>query len=314
VLFQKELMVAFKLETVLPIYLAMSTAIVMLLSAVPSGVMAGMQAFEWVALIGNGWMALRLLLGILLALLGLGAVGGLTANMVGLLLAAVLSFVMCGSLLSKGRVIPERPAGIYQYMGGYMAAFVAYGILSSADVLLVKYYFSPAEAGVFAKAAMVARMVFFLPGPVCVAMFPKVTSIGDSSEATRRTLWKAMAVTALIVFAMGFVCMVFPGFLLHVLAKEAQPGQIELLRGMTLALAPLTLVMVLLNYELAQRRFRIMIPLFLCAAGYVGGVARWHETPLQVVGVLGVAAVVSLGLCLTNIWGSGNAKPVVACT
>lgn len=53
------------------------------------------------------------------------------------------------------------------------------------------------------------------------------------------------------------------------------------------------------NYELAQRRFRIMIPLSLCAAGYLLGVMRWHETPLQVVGVLGAMSVAALGLsCL----------------
>jgi cyanate permease len=97
---------------------------------------------------------------------------------------------------------------------------------------------------------------------------------------------------------MGFVCMLVPGFLLTVLARGAQPGQAEILRGMVLALAPLTLVMVVLNYELAQRRFRIMIPLFLCAGGYLLGVMRWHETPLQVVAVLGVMSVAALGLSL----------------
>jgi O-antigen/teichoic acid export membrane protein len=309
VLFQQKLMDAFKIESAIPIYLAMVTAVVMLLGAVPAGVMAGMQAFEWVALIGNGWMALRLVLGVVLALFGLGAVGGLTANMVGTLVAAVLSFAMCRLLLARGRVRQERPAGIYNYMGGYMAAFMAFGVLSSADVLLVKYYFSPEQAGIFSKAAMVARMVFFLPGPVCSAMFPKVTSTGESSGATRRTLSKAMVVTGLIVVCMGLVCMVFPSILLKILVKEAQPGQIEILRGMVLALTPLTMVMVLLNYELAQRRFRIMIPLSLCAAGYLLGVMRWHETPLQVVAVLGGMSLVALVICwiLVSYRGSGKA-------
>jgi len=295
---RQELMQAFKIDSAVPIYLAIATAVVMLLGAVPSGVLAGMQAFEWVALIGNGWTLIRLTFGVILVLIGWGAVGGLTAHMVGLLASAVLSLAMCGSLLGRGRVSPDRPAGIYSYMGGYMAAFAAFGVLCSADGLLVKYYFPPEQAGVFSKAAMVARMVFFLPGPVCSAMFPKVTSVEGSSPATRHTLYKAMVVTALIVISMGLVCMVFPSFLLKTIVKEVQLGQIEILRGMVLALIPLTLVMVLLNYELAQRRFGIMIPLFICATGYLCGVACWHETLLQVVAVLGVMSVAALGLSM----------------
>ena len=295
---RQELMAAFKIDSPVPIYLAIGAAVVGLLGAIPGGVLMGMQAFKWGALIGNGAAVLRLIAGFSLALLGLGAVGGLTAHALGIVVSVLLSLVICGVLLGRGRVSLERPAGIYAYIGGYMAAFAAYGVLSGADLLLVKYYFSPEEAGIFSKAAMVARMVFFLPGPVCSAMFPKVTSAGESSGATRRTLYKAMVVTGLIAASMGLVFMVFPGVILKVLVKEAQPGQIEILRGMVLALTPLTLVMVLLSFELAQRRFRLMIPLFICAVGYLLGVMRWHETPLQVVAVLGVAGVSALLGCL----------------
>jgi len=59
------------------------------------------------------------------------------------------------------------------------------------------------------------------------------------------------------------------------------------------------------NYELAQRRFRIMIPLSLCAAGYLLGVMRWHETPLQVVAVLGAMSMLALGLSFIFLQKTG---------
>jgi len=308
VVWRQELVGAFKLESTGPVYLAGATIVVMMLATVSNGVLAGMQAFEWVALIGNGWTLLRLVLGIILALLGLGAIGGLTANMAGLLASVVFSMAVCVSLLGRGRVSMERPAGLYSYMGGYMATVAAFGVLTSADVLLVKYFFSPQEAGVFSKAAMWARMAFFLPGPVCSAMFPKVTSEGGSSRASYRTLMKAMALTGLIGGCIGVVCLAFPDLLLRILAKEAQPGQAALLRGMALALAPLTLLMVLVNYELAQRRFRIMIPLYLCAGGYLLGVARWHGTLMQVVVVLGVTSLAALGMSLVVVQSGRHAS------
>jgi O-antigen/teichoic acid export membrane protein len=235
---------------------------------------------------------------VILVGLGLGAVGGLTANMLGMLGSAALLLVLCASLLGRGRAHAERPAGLYSYMGGYMLTFAAYAVLSSTDVLWVKYYFLPDQAGIFAKATMVARMALFLPGPVCAAMFPKVTSAGESSHANYRTLVKALALTGLISGCIGAVCLAFPDLLLKLLVREVQPGQVAVLRAMVLALAPLTLVMVLMNFELAQRRFRITIPLYACTAGYVVGVMRWHETPLQIVTVLGVMSVLSLLLTL----------------
>jgi O-antigen/teichoic acid export membrane protein len=288
----------FKLESTVPVYLAVTTVVVMLLAAVPGGVLAGMQAFEWAALIGNGWTLLRLLLGVILVWLGLGANGGLIANVFGLLVSAVLSLVICVSLLGRGRVSASRPVGLYSYMGGYMATFAAYGLLASTDVLWVKYYFPPDQAGVFAKATMVARMALFLPGPVCAAMFPKVTSAGESTQANYRTLMKAMVLTGLIGGGIGLVCLALPDLMLRLLVREVQTGQVAVLRAMVLALAPLTLVMVLMYFELAQRRFRIMIPLYVCAVGYVVGVMRWHETPLQIVTVLGSMSVLSLLLSL----------------
>ncbi len=304
VLWRQDLMRAFKLDSPGPVYLVAGTIVLLLLGSVASGVLAGMQAFEWVALIGNGWTLLRLVLGIVLALLGLGAIGGLTANMVGVLISVALSLAVCISLLGRHWKGLKRPVGLYSYMGGYMMTVTAFGVLTSADVLLVKYYFTPEEAGAFSKATMWARMAFFLPSPVCSAMFPKVTSTGESSRANHRTLMKALVLTGLLGGGIGLVSLAVPELLLGILSKEIHPGQANILRCMALALAPLTLLMVLLNYELAQRRFRIMIPLYLCAGGYVLGVMRWHETLFQVVGVLGAMSVTALGLSLVVVKSS----------
>ncbi|MEI8351844.1 MAG: glycosyltransferase [bacterium] len=297
-LWRQELMEAFKLGSPGPLVVVAATMVVMLLGAVPGGAMVGMQAFEWLAFINTGVPVLRLLAGMGLVVMGLGASGALAAHGLGLLATMLFSILVCGSVLGRGREVAERPAGVYSYMSGYMAAYVAFGVLSSADVLFVKYYFSGEQAGVFAKAAMVARIIFFLPGPVAAVMFPKVTSAGESSAANRRTLNKAMVVSGVIVAAVSAICLAFPGLMLRVLAHEAQPGQVEILRGMVLALIPFNFVSIMLNYELAQRRFKIMIPLVLCAAGYWLGVMRWHETLLQVVGVLGAASLSAWILCL----------------
>ena len=304
VIWKQKFMVMQHLDSPWPLYLAAATVVVLLLGAVPGGVLAGLQAFEWVALVGNSWPAFRLGLGMVLVLCGLGAVGALIGHLISILASGVFAFVVCWSLLGKstggpgGPVRAERPEGLYSYLFWFMAASIPYAVLLSADVVMVKAHFSAEQTGVFAAAAMVARLVIFLPGPIAMAMFPKVSSTGDSSLASRRTLYKAMVLTGLAAAGVGGICLVMPEFMLRVLAKQALPGQVEVLRGMVLALTPLTLLQLVMNYELAQRRFGIMIPLYLCAGAYVAGVWQWHETPMQIVTSLGLSGTAALALCL----------------
>jgi glycosyltransferase involved in cell wall biosynthesis/O-antigen/teichoic acid export membrane protein len=299
---QGPLMAFLKLDSPAPLYVAAVAAVVALLATVPNGVLMGVQAFEWAAMLGNSWSVFRLALGTGLVLAGFGVLGALGAHVAGLVLGSLAALAISVSILGRGWVAPRRPAGAYAYMGGYLATFAAYGVLSSADVILVKHYFDAHTAGLFAKAAMVARIVFYLPGPVAAAMFPKVASTGEMSAASLHTLRKALVLATVISLAGVAVCVGAPRVLLTLLAGGGNEGQVQQLRGMVLALTPLTLVQLIAVFELAQRRFAVVIPLGLCAAGYGLGAARWHETPQQIVTVLGVASLVALAGCLGLAW------------
>ena len=63
---------------------------------------------------------------------------------------------------------------------------------------------------------------------------------------------------------------------------------IRLVRYVMWAMSPLSMVFLLMNFELARHRFRQAVLLLPCAVVYVLGVARWHDTVLEVAGVLAV--------------------------
>lgn len=298
----------FKLTDSLPLYVAGVSAVIMVYGTVPGGILMGVQAFGWSAAIGNSSALLRLLLGIGLALAGGGAVGALSAHGVAMVVGITATLVVCGRLVGGmgapggGVVLADdsedddswNVRGTVMYMGGYMAAFAGYAVLSNADLVLVKHYFDASQAGAFAKAAMVARIVFFLPQPVAAALFPKVASGGEASHGSGRTLLKAVVLMSGIIAVAGGIFLLFPGLMLRMVAGTTDPALAPVVRGMVLALTPLTLVSVLLTYEVAQRRFVVAVPLGLCAAGYVASAHWMHETPLQIVAALGVAGTLAL--------------------
>ena len=62
-------------------------------------------------------------------------------------------------------------------------------------------------------------------------------------------------------------------------------------------MSPLGIAYLLMNFEMAQHRFACMIPLFVCALGYVVGVTLWHDQlhyVAIVLGAVGTVAAVSL--------------------
>ena len=71
-------------------------------------------------------------------------------------------------------------------------------------------------------------------------------------------------------------------------------------------------------FEMAQHRFRALPFLWLCVAGYIGGVWLFHERLSQFVAILGTVSSVS-AICLTVMvvrahMQNGHAAPLADAT
>ncbi|MEI7435917.1 MAG: glycosyltransferase [bacterium] len=284
----------FNLSTPGPFLLAASALAFSLWSSVVGGALSGVQAFVWASAGSMVWGILRLMLGMLVVAAGAGAVAALWGHWWAL--AAGLVVTMWGVHVVLGRLWarPARPSGMYVYCGRYLVALTGYSVLANADVVLVKKFFDPLQAGLFAKAAMLARIAFFLPQPVAGAMFPKVVSGGESSVASWHTLLKGLALVSVLVAGVGGVCTLFAPWIMGLLANTRDPQTVFIFRAMIWALAPLTLLVLVMNYELAQRRFSVTIPLLAGALGYLGAVKLWHTDISQIIIALAVASTATL--------------------
>ena len=134
---------------------------------------------------------------------------------------------------------------------------------------------------------------------------PKVTSTGDLPEDSWRLLGRALGFAVLLIAATGAVCVAFPQLPWTILygpvPPEAAAEAAALTRAMVLAMCPLALAYLLLNFEMAQQRFAWCYGLIPCALAYVGGVARFHDRPEQIPLALGAANLVALGLLVAGI-------------
>jgi len=298
-----------------------SPAIVLIMAAaVPAalcqviitGVMGGYQAFVWCLGVGVVWSVLRFAVGTSLVAAGGGAASGLSAHAVAMWLSLALSAYGLRQVIGKRKQTGGRESfhGLYRCLLRCVFALSGIAILMSADAALVKHYFDPETAGLFSKGAMVAHMVIFLPLPLTGALFSRLVSSVRPSGSAARTLARAVLLVSVIVAVGVLLCAAFTRLILGILAGDVSPELVGITRGMVLAFAPLSIVFVLMHFELAQRRFAISIPLVVCAMVYLGGVALRHDSLADVVLIMGISNTLALALSLACLpWRSFLKKP-----
>jgi O-antigen/teichoic acid export membrane protein len=253
------------------------------------GALQGAQAFGWVAGIGAASSFMRLALAIALVAAGGAAVGALLGHATSMLLVAVVGVVGLVQVLGRRTDPAERAAGFYRYCLQYVIAYAGYAILMNADLVLAKHFFSADEAGRYAVVAIVGRMILFLPQPIVMAMFPKVVSQGEVSRADWQMLAKALVLACLLIGGAAGLCSLFAEAVLTGLSGSRSADLVPLVRLMVWGLCPLSLTFFIMNFELAQRRFAVAVPLLAVAVGYLACLARWHDTMQQVVMLLAIA-------------------------
>lgn len=289
-----------------PIVMVALTMFLSVFVPVLSGALQGMQSFVWMSLTANIWGLFRFVLGwaaVLwlaplalwgLAAHGLGMLGSLAAGLVGLWLV-----VPRGAPSGQ----PLEKADRYFFMS--LLPLFCFSALMNADVILVKHFIpDAAQVGRYSRASTIARTMIFLAQPIVQAMFPKVVSLGTWSAAHARTLLRALLLAGLIIGGVLLVCVLFPAAPLLLMFKERAPAALDLnlVRGVCLAMTPLGLTLILMNFELAQQRFACNTPLVICALAYIGGVVLFHRRLEDIILVLAAVSLAALGSLLWLFW------------
>jgi O-antigen/teichoic acid export membrane protein len=122
---------------------------------------------------------------------------GVTGVMAAVLLSIAAAYI-AGEPGTHYRVIPGlikiAPFGEGMQVVLY---FIGQVILSNLDILLVKHFFPPSEAGIYAAVALVGRVVFMLSWSVVSSMFP-VSASHLHRQGGRSVLYTALLLVATV--------------------------------------------------------------------------------------------------------------------
>ncbi len=128
----------------------------------------------------------------------------------------------------------------------------------TVDVTLVKYYFTPEEAGSYAAIATVARIIFFLAGSIIAVMLSSIGSSKTSKENTSMLI-RSFGLVTLISGSATLVFCFMPTFVIHLLLGTRYDDLSYLLPMLSIAIFTGSLVSLFSTYFIALRKYYSMI-------------------------------------------------------
>jgi O-antigen/teichoic acid export membrane protein len=215
-------------------------------------------------------------------LLGLGATGALFVNTVASFVAvAIGAFALRGLLrLKTHAVMPRldrRQAGVL------LVGSLAFASLTNVDVLLAAYFLPAHLVGVYAAAALVGKIVLFLPAAVVTVLLPKAASRAAAGMTSRWILLASAGVTLLLTLcASGLLALVPESLLVWAFGGDFRQST-ALLGWFGLAMTAAALVNVYLSVYFAERDFRFPLLVVSAAVAQIVAVSLWHPYPRAIV-------------------------------
>lgn len=290
----------FHLESITPIVLISCIVFSGLFVPVLVGIFQGMQSFVWMCMSRSMWQILRLAIGVTLVFsIKPLATYGLAGHLAAILIAIVSISAVMHKMTPPAQDQSDPHEGMDRYFVCSLIILLSFSILMNTDVVLVKIFFdAPADYGSYARASNIGRTIIFLVQPLAFAMFPKVVSRGTICRETQHTLSKALLMASVLCGGVALFCTFLPGIPLMVLFRlhDPAPEMIALVRGVVWAMAPLGPAFVLLNFEIAQRRFGILWPVLGSSLLFLTGVILFHTSLTEVVISLAISAYLLLAI------------------
>jgi O-antigen/teichoic acid export membrane protein len=141
--------------------------------------------------------------------LGLGVRGAVLASVVAVIVAYFAALPSPGvtSLRCKSIAISFRE-GLQA-----IVFFSGQTVINNFDIVLVKHFFPPVEAGLYAAVALVGRLVNMCAWSVVNTMFPVSASAGADEHEASPVLFTSLSMVFLILSALIFGLWMVPSFL-----------------------------------------------------------------------------------------------------
>jgi O-antigen/teichoic acid export membrane protein len=150
-----------------------------------------------------------------------------------------------------------------RYSGFAFVALFCYNMMWNVDVVLVKHYFTPFEAGMYSAVSILGRIILFAPMGIARVVFPKASDRYEAGKKHFHVLLKGLVLTSLIAGGIVMAYLLFPEEIVMTIFGVRYVGAIPYLWKYGLVTFFFSLTGLLINYSLSINQHGTAIPLVI---------------------------------------------------
>ncbi len=275
------------------------------LAAVLQGSLIGEYRFTSVAVasfVGGG--IVRLVLGVIFALLGYGVAGAIVATL-GAQVVTTVWLVVSTRHQTRRNLAVESISTARTDVAYSVSVLAGLSALTGVDTFLARHFLIANVAGQYAAGAIAAHIALFVPTAVVTITFPRFSDRSDSPHNRRRAFNQALQFVIVLGGLTTVLMVAVPKLLTKVLFGSDYGGASAVVRPLaieSLLLGVLTLVVYL---YLSRRQAWSLIPWFGVVAAVVA-IAIHHVSSQELADVMTIVVAVTSILSIIHLRSALN--------
>lgn len=286
-----------KIESSVPIIFLGAMLGGSLLSAVNNSTLQGLLRFGFLAFSGILAVVVKSLLGVGLVLAGFSVGGALSGFLGGFLAPYLVSFWPLRFLLREKREAVSIQWGeVLRYAAPVFVSTLGLTLLYTGDVVLVKHFFPPSEAGLYSALSLIARVILFVTTPVGMTMFPLISERHAKNERYSNLFLVSLLLVFLVATSITVFYAVFPELTVRLFFGDQYLAAAGYLGRFAVFLSLYSLCNIFVSFYLSVHATRVASLPLLFGALQMVLIWFYHNSFIQVLNVA-TGVVLALLIC-----------------
>lgn len=292
-----------KISKPINVYILIGIFLVSCPLSVNTGYLQGLKKFKWLSGSGVLNVLIKTIFATILVWVGFGVSGALGGVLISLVIVWLITYIVLRSQLVKGKARNFQTDHItFKTALPVLVANTAFVAMTQMDMVIVQYFFSEYEVGLYAAASILGKAVMYLPGGIAMALFPMVAENDSQGNSSISLLLQALSFTTLMCISGALFYFFFGELIVSFLYGDSYSASGEVLKFYGFAIFPMGLVLIAENYLIAQGKVLFAYLFIIIAPIQLIAIYLYHETLLTVVTMLGISGFTLLFIGLLILW------------
>jgi O-antigen/teichoic acid export membrane protein len=230
------------------------------------GLLQGLARFGWMGSVLIVQAGARLALGIALVVLGFGVNGAFAAAAAAIAVSLLVAAVPLAPLLRAARratTIVELGGAETRFFALAAVVLLAYAALTNIDAVLTPAILTPVEAGSYAGAVTLGKIVLFAPIAVGFLLLERTARAHARGEPTERPLFFALGLVLATSGLAALAYVVAPAFFVGLIVGNQYPGTVAVAPIYGIAALSNALLSLWISYFVGRGEMRVGVLLAL---------------------------------------------------